>query len=232
MTNVGFILPQPGYHEEVRRLTREAGTLLAYDEVHSLVCSYAGLTGAWDLEPDFHSLGKSIAAGVPLATYGMRDEIAAVIAPPEDARVASGVFVDEVSTGGTLFANALSMAAGRAARTEVLTEDAFTHTAALGERMATGLRDAIARARLGWSVAQLGGHASCFFVPEPPATGAASRAADDPRLRALIRAFMANRGVWESGWWLGPTVSVAHSAEDVDRCVGVFDEFLTAVAGS
>jgi hypothetical protein len=65
-------------------------------------------------------------------------------------------------------------------------------------------------------------------LPEPPATGAASRAADDPRLRAL----MANRGVWESGWWLGPTISVAHSAEDVDRYVDVFDEFLTAVAGS
>jgi glutamate-1-semialdehyde 2,1-aminomutase len=232
MTNVGFILPQPGYHEEVRRLTREAGTLLAYDEVHSLICSYAGLTRAWSLEPDFLSLGKSIAAGVPLATYGMRDEIAAVIAPPEEARVASGVFVDEVSTGGTLFANALSMAAGRAALTEVLTEDAFRHTGALGERMATGLREAIARAGLGWSVAQFGGHASYFFVPEPPATGAASRAADDPRLRALLRAFMANRGVWESGWWLGPTVSVAHSAEDVDRYVDVFDEFLTAVAGS
>jgi glutamate-1-semialdehyde aminotransferase len=51
-------------------------------------------------------------------------------------------------------------------------------------------------------------------------------AAERPRSMALGKRFMANRGVWESGWWLGPTVSVAHSAEDVDRYVEVFDEFL------
>jgi glutamate-1-semialdehyde 2,1-aminomutase len=159
----------------------------------------------------------------------MRDEIASVIAPPEESRVVSGVFVDEVPTGGTLFANALSMAAGRAALLDVLTPDAFAHTASLGERLAAGLREAIAEASLHWSVVQHGAHASYFFVPEPPADGAASRAADDPSLRALIRVYMANRGVWESGWWLGPTVSVAHDAEDVDRYVGLFREFLGEV---
>jgi hypothetical protein len=81
----------------------------------------------------------------------------------------------------------------------------------------------------GLGVAQHGAHGFYFFVPEPPADGAASRAADDPDLRALIRVFMANRGVWESGWWLGPTVSVAHTAEDVDRYVDLFEEFLTEV---
>ena len=133
----------------------------------------------------------------------------------------------EVATGGTLFANALSMAAGRAALLDVLTEEAFERTASLGERMAAGLRRAIERAGVPWSVAQYGAHASYFFVPEPPADGAGSRAADDPALRALIRVFMANRGVWESGWWLGPTVSVAHSAEDVDRYVELFESSST-----
>ncbi len=166
---------------------------------------------------------------MPLAAYGMRAEIAALIAPPEQARVVSGVVVGEVSTGGTLFANALSMAAGRAALIEVLTEGAFVRTAVLGERMATGLRDAIARAGVGWSVAQTGGHAYYFFAPAPPRDAAGSRAADDSDLRALIRVFMANRGVWESGWWLGPTVSVAHDESDVDRYVELFGEFLTAV---
>jgi glutamate-1-semialdehyde 2,1-aminomutase len=229
MTDAGFILPRPGFHEELRRATRDAGTLLAIDEVHTLVCAYGGLARAWGLEPDFLTLGKSIAAGVPLATYGMRDEIAALIAPPEEAYRVAGAVVDEVATGGTLFANALSMAAGRAALLDVLTEEAFERTAALGERMAAGLRTAIGGAALRWSVAQYGAHASYFFADEPPADGAGSRAADDPDVRALIRAFMANRGVWESGWWLGPTVSVAHSDEDVDRYVDLFEEFLTAV---
>ena len=227
MTNAGFLLPAGGYHDALRQATRDAGTLLAIDETHSLVCSYAGLAREWGLEPDLLTLGKSIAAGVPLATYGMREEIAALIAPPEEARVVSGAFVDEVATGGTLFGNALSMAAGRAALVEVLTEEAFEHTAALGERMAAGLRAAIERAGLSWSVVHHGSHACYFFVAEPPTDGAASRAADDPALRALIRVFMANRGVWESGWWLGPTVSVAHEAEDVDLYLAVFEGFLS-----
>jgi glutamate-1-semialdehyde 2,1-aminomutase len=109
MTNAGFILPRPVFHSALRRATRETGTLLGLDEVHTLVCAHAGLAGEWGLEPDFLSVGKSIAAGVPLAAYGMREEVAAVIAPPTQARVVSGAFVDEVPTGGTLFANALSM---------------------------------------------------------------------------------------------------------------------------
>jgi glutamate-1-semialdehyde 2,1-aminomutase len=229
MTNAGFLLPQPAYHEQLRRVTRDTGTLLAIDEVHTLVCAYGGLARDWGLEPDFLTLGKAIAAGVPLATYGMRDEIASLIAPPEESRTVSGAFVDEVATGGTLFANALSMAAGRAALLDVLTEEAFERTASLGERMAAGLRTAIGKAELRWTVTQYGGHASYFFASEPPTDGAGSRAADDPGLRALIRVFMANRGVWESGWWLGPTVSVAHGAEDVDRYLDLFEEFLGEV---
>lgn len=230
MTNVGFLLPVDGYHDALRRLTRENGTLLGIDETHSLVCAYAGLTRDYGLEPDFLTLGKSIAAGVPLATYGMREEIAALIAPGDRPRDATGVVVDEVATGGTLFANPLSMAAGRAALLDVLTEEAFAHTAKLGDRMATGLREALAKAGLPWSVVQYGAHAFYFFTPEPPTDGAGSRAADDPALRVLIRAFLANRGVWESGWWLGPTVSVAHTEDDVDRYVEVFGELLAAIA--
>ena len=74
-----------------------------------------------------------------------------------------------------------------------------------------------------------GAHAYYTFTPEPPRDGAGSRAADDPDVRALIRVFMANRGVWESGWWLGPTVSIAHTEADVDRYLSVFDEFVTAI---
>jgi glutamate-1-semialdehyde 2,1-aminomutase len=229
MTNAGFILPAPGYHAALRRATRETGTLLALDEVHTLVCGHGGLSGDWGLEPDFLTVGKSIAAGVPLAAYGMREEVASAIAPPPEARVVSGAFVDEVPTGGTLFANALSMAAGRAALLEVLTEEAFATAAELGERMAGGLRGEFAAAGLPWSVASHGAHATYFFTADPPSDGAGSRAADDPDLRALTRVYMANRGVWESGWWLGPTVSVAHDADDVDRYLETFEAFLDEV---
>src|SRR4051812_34404256 len=72
-----------------------------------------------------------------------------------------------------------------------------------------------------WSVTHEGSHAYYTFAPDPPHDNASARAADDPDLRALMRVFMANRGVWESGWWLGPTVSVAHTENDVDRYRGL-----------
>lgn len=222
MTNVGFILPEPGYHEALRRLTRETGTLLAMDETHTLVTAYGGLTREFGLEPDMLTIGKSIAAGVPLGAYGMTEAIAAHIVPPDEHHVVSGVVVDQVSTGGTLFANALSMAAGRAALLDVLTEEAFARTAELGRRMADGLRLAIRSVGLPWTVVQHGSHAAYVFADHAPRNGAQARAADDPRLRALMRVWLANRGVWESGWWLGPTVSVAHTPADVDRYVAAF----------
>ena len=229
MTNAGFLLPEPGFHEALRRITRDTGTLLAIDETHTLVTAYGGLGRKWELEADFLTLGKSIAAGIPLGAYGMTEELASLISPPAESNVVSGAVTGELATGGTLFANALSLAAGRVALTEVLTESAFERTAALGERMAEGLRSAIANAGLPWSVVQEGAHASYFFEPQPPRDGAGSRAADDPTLRALIRVFMANRGVWESGWWLGPTVSVAHTEHDVERYVEVFGECLGTI---
>jgi glutamate-1-semialdehyde 2,1-aminomutase len=226
LTNAGFLLPREGFHGAVRELTRDAGTLLAIDETHTLVTSYAGLARAWDLESDFLTVGKSIAAGVPFAAYGMSEEVGSAIAPPERARVVMGVVIEEVATGGTLFGNALTMAAARSALTEVLTPEAFDHAAALGERMAAGLRNAIDRHGVAWSVSHAGSHAFYFFESDPPADAAASREADDPDLRALVRVYMANRGVWESGWWLGPTVSVAHTEADVDTYLERFDSLL------
>jgi glutamate-1-semialdehyde 2,1-aminomutase len=226
MSNAGFLLPEPGFHAALRKLTTDAGTLLAIDETHTLVTSYAGLSGAWGLPADFLTVGKSIAAGVPLAAYGMTDEIAGLLDAPDEPFVVSGVAVAEPATGGTLFANALSLAAGRSALTEVLTEEAFARTAELGARLAAGLRDIISRQGLPWSVTQEGAHAYYTFSPTAPHDGATSRSADDPDLRALIRVYLANRGVWESGWWLGPTVSVAHTEADVDAYLQLFAEFV------
>lgn len=229
MTNAGVIWPDPDFHEALRRLTRDAGTLLAIDETHSLVGAYGGFTTEFGLEPDLLTIGKSIAAGVPLGAYGMTEDIAGLITPPDEAYVVSGEAVAEMALGGTLFANALSMAAGRAALTEVLTPEAFDRTTALGARMADGLEGVIASAGLEWSVARMGPHAYYGFAPMPARNAIESRANDHPGLRAFIRVWLANRGVWESGWWLGPTVSVAHTTEDVDLYVERFGECLAAI---
>jgi glutamate-1-semialdehyde 2,1-aminomutase len=229
MTNAGFLLPDPGFHDGLRELTRRHGTLLAIDETHTLVTAYGGLTTEWGLEPDLLTVGKSIAGGVPLGAYGMTDDVAAVLRPPAGGAAVSGIAYDEVATGGTLFANALSMAAARAALTEVLTREAFIATARLGETLAAGLRAHIRQAGLPWSVNAHGSHAYYFFSPQPPREARGARDADDPGLRALIRLFLANRGLWESGWWLGPTVSVAHTPQDVQSYLDTIGELIQAV---
>ena len=226
MTNVGLVAPAAGFHAALRELTRAAGTLLALDETHSLVGAYGGMAGELGLDADLLTVGKSIAAGVPLGAYGMTDEVATRSLPVGGHQLASGDAFAEIATGGTLFANALSMAAGRAALTEVLTPQAFARAIALGTRMVDGMRAAVAASGLPWNVAQMGPHAYYGFAPAPARDGAEARAYDDPDLRALMRLWMVNRGVWESGWWLGPTVSVAHDEADVDEYVARFGELL------
>jgi glutamate-1-semialdehyde 2,1-aminomutase len=229
MTNAGIIRPQPRFHDALREITRATGTLLAIDETHTLISAYGGLTREWGLEPDLLTLGKSIAAGMPLATYGMTDELAELIAPPENRSWVEGEAVAEVATGGTLFANALSMAAGRAALEEILTQEAFDRTAALGRRVAEGIAAVISEAHLPWSVAHLYAHSGYVFAPSPPRNANEYRAAEVPELRALMRVFMANRGVWEAGSWRGPAVSVAHASDDVDLYIEVFADLVASV---
>ena len=230
MTNAGIINPDPGFHAGLRRMTQDSGTLLALDETHTLVGAYGGMCPEVGAAPDLLTIGKSIAAGVPLGAYGMSDDLAERSAPPTAHNLVSGAAYPEIATGGTLFANALSMAAGRAALTEVLTPEAFERARTLGTRMADGLDAAIASASLDWSVSRMGTHAYYGFTSRPARNGIQSRANDDGDLRALIRVWMANRGIWESGWWLGPTVSVAHAESDVDEYVATFAQFLTEVA--
>jgi glutamate-1-semialdehyde 2,1-aminomutase len=226
MTNAGIINPDPGFHDALRRLTRETGTLLALDETHSLVGAYGGMGELLGLEPDLLTLGKSIAAGVPLGAYGMTTELATASTSTSGHNLVSGEAIPEIATGGTLFANALAMAAARAALTEVLTPAAFERARNLGSLMADGLDAAIVRAGLPWNVARMGTHAYYGFAPSAARDGVESRDNDDPSLRALVRVWMANHGVWESGWWLGPTLSVAHSEADVDQYVATFAAML------
>jgi glutamate-1-semialdehyde 2,1-aminomutase len=226
MTNVGIIEPAPGFHAALRELTRAAGTFLALDETHSLVGAYGGMAGELGLATDFLTVGKAIAAGVPLGAYGMTEEVAARSQPTGGHQLAMGDAFAEIATGGTLFANALAMAAGRAALIEVLTPQAFDRARELGTRMVDGVREAVAASSLPWNVAQMGTHAFYGFAPDPARNGAEARGIDDPDLRALMRLWMVNRGVWESGWWLGPTVSVAHDEADVDEYVARFGELL------
>jgi glutamate-1-semialdehyde 2,1-aminomutase len=212
--NNGLILPEPEFHEELRGITRETGTVLAYDETHTLVCGPGGLTRIWSLQPDAISLGKSIGGGVPIGAYGMTDELASVFESPG------------VATGGTLLANALMFAAARAALGEVLTDEAYAHTSRLGARLADGLEGAVRTAGLPWTIHRFFPRSGYTFAPRPPRNASEARATQDRQLAHLIRVYLANRGVWEAILGAGPTVPVPASDEDVDRYVGAFTELV------
>ena len=76
MTNIGIVLPEPGYHDALRSLTRDHGSLLVIDETHTICAGPGGYTAAHGLEPDFVTIGKPLAAGVPAAAYGMGEDVA------------------------------------------------------------------------------------------------------------------------------------------------------------
>lgn len=225
LTNVGVVQPGPGFHDALRRLTRDAGTLLIVDETHTLICGAGGLVGSWGLEPDLVTLGKSIGAGVPIGAYGMTDEVAVPLEVVAD--FGGGLFdVPEVATGGTLFGNALQMAAARAALTEVLTDEAYERTSRLGTRLADGIEAAAASGGLSWKAHRLGPRAGYAFDGRLPRDSADSHASHDTELYRLLRLWMVNRGVWEAMEWAGPAISVAATEIDVDRYIGRLGELV------
>lgn len=222
LTNSGVVLPDPGFHDALRRLTREHGTLLILDETHTLICGPGGLVGRWDLEPDVVTAGKAIGGGVPLGVYGMTRELAAAFERNEarDGREA------ELATGGTLFGNALSMAAARAALTEVLTDEAYERTARLGAMLADGAEQIIADAGLPWAVQRLYARSGVSFTGRLARNAAEWDEDEQPALNALMRLSLANRGVWEAIDTAGPALSVAAGEADVSHYLGAFDAFV------
>jgi glutamate-1-semialdehyde 2,1-aminomutase len=122
MTNyLHLLLPEPGWHQALRELTRQHGTLLAIDETHTHVAGPGGATGMWHLDPDIVTIGKAVAGGLPMGAYGVTAELGEHL---DTAR--------NVATGGTLFGNPLSAAAAQAALTQVLIPGAYRHTTGLG----------------------------------------------------------------------------------------------------
>lgn len=226
LTDLGVIQPGPGFHDALRQATRKAGTLLVLDETHTLICGRSGLVGEWGLEPDIVTLGKSIAGGIPIGAYGMTADLAAVLERPATVSEANMGTVDQVATGGTLFANAVSLAACRAALEHVLKEGAYERVRALGSQLADGIETIIHAFDLPWSVQRLFSRSGYTFASSLPTNAVEARAAFDPDLGALIRLYLANRGIWEAGWWAGPAVSLAADEADIGDYLSALRDFI------
>jgi glutamate-1-semialdehyde 2,1-aminomutase len=224
--NIGLLLPDEGFHAALRRLTRETGTLLAYDETHTQVVGPGGLTAQWRLQPDIVTAGKSIAGGLPFGAWGMTEEIAEVLVQHKGP---DGERSNLVATGGTIFGNALAMAAARAVLTEILTPEAYAHTQRLGARLAGGMRASVDRHGLPWHIHHLGPRSGYTFQATAIRSAAEGRACADDLLTRLIRSWLVNRGVWEAIVGAGPVCPVPAVDEDVDAYLAGWDALLDAL---
>jgi glutamate-1-semialdehyde 2,1-aminomutase len=225
MTNMGIVLPEPGYHDELRRLTREAGTLLLIDETHTFSAGPGGATEEWGLEPDLLSIGKAIAGGVPAGALGLSDPLAEAILgdPSADIEDVGGV-------GGTLAGNALSLAATRAALTEVLTPAAFRHAIAVADRLREGIDSVIASSGMPWHVLQLGARVEYRFSPTPPRNGSESHLIAEPLLERFLHLHALNRGVLITPFHNMLLACPATTLADADRHTEVFAEAVGELA--
>lgn len=225
LTNIGIVLPEPGYLDGVREITRKHGILLIIDETHTICAGPGGCTKEWGLEPDMFVIGKTIGGGTAVGAYGLS---AAVAERVETLQSDAGIDVSGV--GGTLAGNALSMAAVRATLTHALLPEQFVHTKQMAAEWTLGVQQAYERRGLQWSVQRLGARAEYWFCP-PPRTGADAAAAVDHELDAFMHLWAINRGILLTPFHNMALFSPFHEPADVQLHTDQFDEALTALTG-
>jgi glutamate-1-semialdehyde 2,1-aminomutase len=219
LTNIGIVLPEPGFLDGVAELCRKYGTLLLIDETHTISAGPGGCTRAWGLEPDILVIGKSIGGGIPTGTYGITQRIADMVKDHPDADL-----IDVGGVGGTLAGNVLSTAAMRATLGEVLTDAAFDHMITLATRFTDGVVAILEEYDVPWSIAQLGARAEYRFTRPAPRTGTESAHAEDDHLDEYLHLFMANRGVLMTPFHNMALMCPTTTATDVDLHTTLFAE--------
>ena len=227
MTNAGIVLPDPGYHEALRELTREHGTLLIIDETHTFCAGPGGYTAAAGLDPDLLTIGKAIAGGIPAAAYGMTEEVAERIA--EHMRMLETTDVGGI--GGTLAGNALSLAAARATLEEVLSDEAFGHMTEMAERFEAGVNEVVAAHAVPWNSVRLGCRVEYHFQQSPPRNGSEAVAADDRTLGRYMHLHALNRGILLTPFHNMALMCPATAESDIDRHTEAFEEAVAGLTG-
>jgi glutamate-1-semialdehyde 2,1-aminomutase len=217
LTNIGIVLPEPGYLDGVRELTRRHGALLIIDETHTFCAGPGGATRAWGLRPDIVTVGKAIGGGIPAGAYGLSAELAERLLGRDDLDL-----VDMGGVGGTLAGNALSIAAVCATLGQVLTEEAFAHMHALAGRFEAGVAAVIAKHGLPWSVTRLGARVEYRFADPAPRTGTEAAAVHDQELDDYLHTFLANRGILMTPFHNMALMCPATTADDVDLHTRLF----------
>jgi glutamate-1-semialdehyde 2,1-aminomutase len=214
LTNVGIVLPEDGFHEGLRDLTRAHEALLILDETHTICAGPGGYTGEYGLEPDILTIGKAVGGGVPAGAWGVQEALAERIYG--DANL-SQALVEGIGVGGTLAGNVLSARAIALTLTNLLTEDEFAHMRRLASRWKEGVERHIAELDLPWHVTQLGARAEYHFCSSRPRNGSQLAAIGDEKLERFLRLYLTNRGILTTPFHNMALMAPTTSEQDVDR---------------
>jgi glutamate-1-semialdehyde 2,1-aminomutase len=227
LTNIGIVLPEPGYLAGVRELTRKYDALLIIDETHTFSAGPGGMTKRDNLEPDIVVIGKSIAGGIPTGTYGLSAEFAERVLERTDLDL-----VDMGGVGGTLAGNPLQVTAMRATLEKVLTDDAFEGMIATATVFTDGMNEIFDRYELPWAINQLGARAEYRFARPYPPNGTEAHAAADEELEDYIHVALMNRGIMLTPFHnmalMCPTTTLA----DVAAHHAAFEEVIRDLLGA
>ena len=217
MTNIGIVLPEPGYLEAVGELAKKYGAVWIIDETHTISVGPGGMTALYGLQPDVLTIGKAIAGGIPTGTFGMRQVIADRIKEKVEREL-----IDTGGIGSTLAGNALSLAAMRATLTQVLTDEAFERMVALGSRWCDGVDAAIKEFELPWYCSRLGARGEYLFQPTAPKTGKEASDAGDFELEQYIHLRLLNDGFLITPFHNMALVCPETTAADIDAHTAAF----------
>ncbi|MCB1346004.1 MAG: aspartate aminotransferase family protein [Rhodobacter sp.] len=222
MTNSCMVLPQAGFHDGLRTLSRQYGALLILDETHTISTGLGGYMRRHSLSPDLFVLGKCVAGGIPAAILGLAPSVAERLARYDATRPPG-----HSGMGTTLSGNPLQMAALEATLDAVMTAEAHARMDAGAERLARGLAAATARHDLDWHIARVGARVEFICAPGPLRNGTEAAAAHAPDAEAALHLGLLNRGCLIAPFHNMMLVSPVTRKRQIDRLVTAFDEILT-----
>ncbi len=226
MTNIGIVLPVEGYLKGVEELCKKYGTLLIIDETHTISVGPGGMTKQLGLKPDFFTIGKALAAGIPVGTFGMTQAVAdAIKAKVEIEKIDTG------GIGGTLAGNILALAAMRATLTDVLTEANFAKMIELGDRWSDGVDAAIKEFDLDWHCNRLGARGEYIFKGKAPRTGKEAADSGDFALEQYIHLRLLNDGFLLTPFHNMALMCPDTTAADVDAHTAAFRAMCADLVG-
>jgi glutamate-1-semialdehyde 2,1-aminomutase len=218
--NMGVVLPEPGFLAGLREITRRHGALLIVDEVITGFRIHNGAVQQFlGVEADLTILGKIIGGGLPVAAYGGRAELMNNVAP-----------LGPVYQAGTLAGNPLAMRAGIATLKQLIAPALYHGISQMADQLASGLRKALAEARILAQVNSTGSLSTLFFATEPVRDYVGAKRSDTKRYARFFRE-MLDRGIFLAPSQFEATfVSTAHTTEDIERTVAAARDSLKAMA--